>query len=79
VTVLEVVLHDEKSINVADITPGEDGSGSWLGETTPEYFIPKSRLTWDWIVGTAISDLKRKVLYVLVNVNSYIDQKCPKR
>ena len=76
-TGLEVVLHDEKSINVADITR-EDGSGSWLGETTPEYFIPKSWLTWDWI-GTAISDLKRKVLYVLANLNSYIDMECPKR
>jgi len=32
VTVLEIVLHDEKSINVAEITPGEDGSGSWLGQ-----------------------------------------------
>jgi len=30
--VLEVVLHYEKSKDVADIAPHEDGSGSRLGE-----------------------------------------------
>jgi len=34
--VLEVVLHEEKSKDLADITPREDGSGSCLGEIMPE-------------------------------------------